>query len=298
MKSNNVLKLSTVLAIISAVSASEWFAGTATFFGGKEDQEYDPLKVKGSCVINNLLSYGEMETAAKAGYYAAPDDGHPEIWWSDPPCEQNPSGQYPVCSKQRSCGKCVEVACIGKLDKDKMDDTTQFGRCKPGTSTVLKIIDACPGIHPNNAGKEKNLCASEIPHLDIAYRAFEDIGYREDGQLHVMVRKVDCSVGLGVKENGFSSAEDARKAYDSRGDGKGNPVGSADTKDNKDQADTADKPDPSGNAAQPKADDSASDSGSGSGSGSDSGSGSGSDPASGSDSGSGKKLCKRYKREL
>ncbi|KAI3656055.1 hypothetical protein MP638_000953 [Amoeboaphelidium occidentale] len=219
IKSSVMYKISNLLLIVSAVSASEWFA--ATVMNNDNGYKFNFENNGNSCVMNNMMRKGDVETAISQSYYAAPDDSHPDVWWKDLPCEVGPNNI--VCPKHRSCGKCVEVACIGKLDTGNMDDTSQFVSCRRGKSVVLKIVDVCPSKHPVMARSEPNLCASKNPHLDVPKNVLWDIGGSAN-TLHVMVRKVDCSVGLGIKGNGFTTAEDAQKAYRSRGDGKAIPA--------------------------------------------------------------------------
>jgi hypothetical protein len=65
---------------------------------------------------------------------------------------------------------------------------------------VVQLIDACPHNHPNNA----YWCTRARPdHIDISCSAFraltEGRSVGQIGSINVYARRVDCSVGLGVK---------------------------------------------------------------------------------------------------
>jgi len=95
----------------------------------------------------------------------------------------------------------VEVACnFEGTYSFQNDGLTHAEFCKPGRSVVVQLIDACPHNHPNN----QYWCTRARPeHIDVSCSAFRELTQgRQIGQIgsiNVRVRRVDCSVGLGVK---------------------------------------------------------------------------------------------------
>ena len=127
--------------------------------------------------------------------------------WSGAPCacqggEKNGVCRTPpACPDQQNCGACVEVTCnFEGRHSFQNDGVTHNELCRPGTSVVVQLIDACPHNHPNNAywctEARKN-------HIDISCSAFREITGGRDigkiGSINVHARPVDCSVGLGPK---------------------------------------------------------------------------------------------------
>jgi hypothetical protein len=127
--------------------------------------------------------------------------------WSGPACVCNgPTHEGacrtpPACPDQGNCGQCVEVTCNfeGRYSFQG-DGVTHDEFCRPGQSVVVQLIDACPHNHPNNA----YWCTQARPdHIDISCSAFRALTQGRDigqiGSINVHARRVDCSVGLGIK---------------------------------------------------------------------------------------------------
>ncbi len=107
----------------------------------------------------------------------------------------------PACNGQANCGTCVEVVCNGTGTYSyEGDGYTHDEFCKPNTSVVVQLIDACPHNHPNNP----YWCTTQRPnHVNISCSAFNELvqGDRpigEIGFINAYARPVNCSVGLGV----------------------------------------------------------------------------------------------------
>ena len=127
--------------------------------------------------------------------------------WTGAPCEcqGNKSGGVcrtpPACPDQQNCGRCVEVTCNFEGRHSFQDDgVTHNELCRPGTSVVVQLIDACPHNHPNNA----YWCTERrANHIDVSCSAFRELTTGRDigkiGSINVYARPVDCSVGLGPK---------------------------------------------------------------------------------------------------
>jgi hypothetical protein len=80
------------------------------------------------------------------------------------------------------------------------DGFTHDEFCKPNTSVVVQLIDACPHNHPNNS----YWCTTARPnHIDLSCTAFNAIAQGrpigEIGSINVYARAVSCTVGLGAK---------------------------------------------------------------------------------------------------
>ena len=107
----------------------------------------------------------------------------------------------PACPDQQNCGRCVEVTCNAEGRQSfQGDGVTHNELCRPGTSVVVQLIDACPHNHPNNP----YWCTERRKdHIDISCSAFRELTIGRDigkiGSINVYARPVDCSVGLGPK---------------------------------------------------------------------------------------------------
>ncbi|KAI9137193.1 RlpA-like double-psi beta-barrel-protein domain-containing protein-containing protein, partial [Paraphysoderma sedebokerense] len=67
--------------------------------------------------------------------------------------------------------------------------------CKAGNSVVVKILDACPGIHKINEDKGKqNWCNdTSVDHFDLYRPAFDHIAQIGDGVIKMNYKRTDCS---------------------------------------------------------------------------------------------------------
>jgi hypothetical protein len=179
---------------------------TATMFGQVNCAPLgftDPTNLNNStCVARRAVSLNSSNQT----YYGAPGDL--STLWGGSPCTciggQAQTGTCtspPACSGQTDCGLCVEIACNAAGTYSYMNDGfTHDEFCKPNTSVVVQIVDACPHNHPSNV----YWCTSARPnHIDISCSAFGGITQGRTvgqiGSINVYVRPVDCSVGLGLK---------------------------------------------------------------------------------------------------
>jgi hypothetical protein len=180
---------------------------TATMFGEVDcarlgfDDPGDSDLNHSTCISSGAVSLNVENRV----YFGA--TGDLSSLWSGPPCVCQGREQGgvcrtpPACPDQGNCGQCVEVTCNfeGKYSFQS-DGLTHDEFCRPGRSVVVQLIDACPHNHPNN----QYWCTQARPeHIDISCSAFRSISVGRDiaqiGSLNVRVRRVDCSVGLGVK---------------------------------------------------------------------------------------------------
>jgi hypothetical protein len=145
-------------------------------------------------------------SGANTMYFGAAGDLS-TLWNGAPQCtcagNQNQArcGSPPGCAGQTDCGQCVEIACNGTGTHSFMNDGfTHNEFCKPNTSVVVQLIDACPHNHPNNT----YWCTAARPnHIDVSCSAFNAIAtgrpIGEIGSVNVYARPVNCNVGLGPK---------------------------------------------------------------------------------------------------
>jgi len=180
---------------------------TATMFGELDcarlgfDDPGDSDLNRSTCINSGAVSLN----AENQVYFGA--TGDLSSLWSGPPCvcqgreEGGVCRTPPACPEQGNCGQCVEVTCnFEGRHSFQNDGLTHDEFCRPGRSVVVQLIDACPHNHPNN----QYWCTQARPeHIDISCSAFRSITVGRDiaqiGSINVRVRKVDCSVGLGVK---------------------------------------------------------------------------------------------------
>jgi hypothetical protein len=213
----NTMFLLLSLCFASAVFAqdSEWTLVSATYFGGPGDYGSHPAKTGGNCRTMKDRQLTDEEFQKFEKYFAAPDDGHPDLFYGDGRCDNsNP----PQCPNQKSCGKCFEVACVGLLRNEyrgmKFQETIQAKDyneyCKPGVSVVVGAVDSCPGSHSRNQGP--NWCQRlDEPHLDLSYETFQAITEVSiGGQMYAAFRQVECN-NIGPNSNGFKNFEEAKK---------------------------------------------------------------------------------------
>jgi hypothetical protein len=180
---------------------------TSTMFGeidcarlGFDDPGDSDLHLS-TCINSGVLSLNDENQK----WFGA--TGDLSSLWSGPTCQctgRDTGGVCrtpPACPDQGNCGQCVEVTCNfeGKHSFQN-DGLTHDEFCRPGRSVVVQLIDACPHNHPNN----QYWCTQARPeHIDVSCSAFRELTQgRQIGQIgsiNVRVRKVDCSVGLGVK---------------------------------------------------------------------------------------------------
>lgn len=180
---------------------------TATMFGeidcapfGFDDPGDSDLN-RSTCINSGQLSLsGDNQV-----YFGA--TGDLSSLWSGAPCvcagrdEGGVCRTPPRCPDQGNCGQCVEVTCDAQGKHSFQNDGLTHGEfCAPGKSVVVQLIDACPHNHPNNP----YWCTRARPeHIDVSCTAFRALTQGRDvaqiGSINVLARRVDCSVGLGVK---------------------------------------------------------------------------------------------------
>jgi hypothetical protein len=179
---------------------------TATMFG---QVDCAPRGVTDSTNLHNatcVVRTAVQLDATNQVYYGAPGDL--STLWTGNPCTcvggqsgAGVCGSAPACNGQSDCAQCVEIACNGAGTYSFMNDGfTHDEFCKPNTSVVIQIIDACPHNHPNNV----YWCTAARPnHIDLSCSAFAGITQgrpiAQIGSINAYVRPVSCSVGLGVK---------------------------------------------------------------------------------------------------
>lgn len=180
---------------------------TATMFGQADCAQHgftDPTNLNAStCVSRGAVTLGGSNTM----FFGATGD-LATLWNGAPQCTCTSGGQTqgrcsspPACSGQTNCGQCVEVVCNGTGTHSYMNDGyTHNEFCKPRTSVVVQLIDACPHNHPSNT----YWCTTARPqHIDVSCSAFNSIvqgrPVGEIGSINVYARSVNCNVGLGVK---------------------------------------------------------------------------------------------------
>lgn len=180
---------------------------TATMFGevdcakfGFDDPGDSDLNLA-ACVSRGAARLDEKNQV----YFGA--TGDLSSLWTGPPCQCQGAEKGsvcrtpPACPDQGNCGTCVEVTCNFEGRHSFQGDGVTHGEyCRPGTSVVVQLIDACPHNHPNNpywcTEARKN-------HIDISCSAFDELTDGRDigkiGSINVHARAVDCSVGLGPR---------------------------------------------------------------------------------------------------
>lgn len=180
---------------------------TATMFGeidcapfGFDDPGDSDLN-RSTCINSGQLSLG----GGNEVYFGA--TGDLSSLWSGAPCvcagrdEGGVCRTPPRCPDQGNCGQCVEVTCDSQGKHSFQNDGLTHGEfCAPGKSVVVQLLDACPHNHPNNP----YWCTRARPeHIDVSCTAFRALTHGREvaqiGSINVLVRRVDCSVGLGVK---------------------------------------------------------------------------------------------------
>jgi hypothetical protein len=155
---------------------------------------------------STCVSSGKVALDAKNQVYFGATGDLASLWTGAPcscngPAKDGTCSAPPACPGQENCGQCVEVTCNTEGRHSFQGDGITHGEfCRPGQSVVVQLIDACPHNHPNNA----YWCTRARPdHIDISCSAFraltEGRSVGQIGSINVYARRVDCSVGLGIK---------------------------------------------------------------------------------------------------
>jgi hypothetical protein len=192
----------------NGTSGGGWKKGKMTFFGGPLDKQSDPLdpKNKVNCFTVDQKFEDQFKSEVPQGMLAAFTDLMEE--YEGPPCTPDP-GKPSQCPMQGSCGQCYEVRCMARIDEQNGDAEVDGRKsCKPGSSVIVRVLDACPHNHPINIEKgNKNPCRAGENHIDLGHQAFELIADPKVGLILGEYRKVDCGQGLGRKNNGLKENE-------------------------------------------------------------------------------------------
>jgi len=176
---------------------------TATMFG---HDDCAPLGFSDSTNLNHSTCVGSGKLQLNGDndtWFGAAGDL--STLWNGAPactCSNGSSGvcsSPPGCGGQTDCGQCVEVVCNGTGTYSYKGDGFDHDEfCKPNTSVIVQLIDACPHNHPNNT----YWCTTERKnHVDISCSAFNEIvqgrPVGDIGFVNVYARPVPCSNGLG-----------------------------------------------------------------------------------------------------
>lgn len=94
-----------------------------------------------------------------------------------------------------SCGRCIEVACVGKNFTDNYGGLLErSSSCHDTTRTVVvKIVDSCPCIH-QNAYSNRRWCCGDMKHIDLGRAAFKQLAPERWGVIGLKWRVVSCSL--------------------------------------------------------------------------------------------------------
>ncbi|KAI9136130.1 hypothetical protein BKA69DRAFT_1105899 [Paraphysoderma sedebokerense] len=199
---------------------SDWADGTSTYYPAphrRGEFSYTPKDLNTlTCISRQRDPNHRLDPTVhnisfpldgSAGAFGAISD-HSPIWQTGSQCRENP-GHNPSCFDQVTCGQCFEVKCDGYFAWNEADAPGHQNTCKPGNSVVVKILDACPGIHPINVEKrEQNFCNKpELNHIDLYMPAFDHIAQRRDGQIRMKFKKLDNCQRVGYwTDNGATRA--------------------------------------------------------------------------------------------
>ncbi|KAI9136608.1 hypothetical protein BKA69DRAFT_1170581 [Paraphysoderma sedebokerense] len=79
--------------------------------------------------------------------------------------------------------------------------------CKPETSVVIQVVDACPGVgHKINEeqktqyNREQPWCADNLNHVDLNLAAFKQIANIDAGIINMQYRVIPCPQELGPRK--------------------------------------------------------------------------------------------------
>jgi len=59
-------------------------------------------------------------------------------------------------------------------------------------AVVIKVVDACPCVHPNSASNAR-WCCSDQPHIDLGEQAFAYLADLDKGVVRARWREVECA---------------------------------------------------------------------------------------------------------
>ncbi|KAI9137468.1 RlpA-like double-psi beta-barrel-protein domain-containing protein-containing protein [Paraphysoderma sedebokerense] len=140
-----------------------------------------------------------------AGALGAISD-HSQIWMGAHQCKNNTDpNKDPTCFEQTTCGFCFEVECDEYWDNAKRDHPNT---CHKDKSVIIKVLDACPGVHKINEPKgTANWCKDTgVNHFDLYRPAFDHIANLDDGVIKMKFRQTDCSrVGYWYRDSNGKS---------------------------------------------------------------------------------------------
>ncbi|KIY98908.1 hypothetical protein MNEG_9055 [Monoraphidium neglectum] len=144
-----VLMVAAVVAAAGSTPFSGWYSGAATFYGGPQDSattEYNTKIATGSC------GYGDID---------------PKLWPFYLVAGLSPSNPLIQSLKERGCGSCLEVECVG-------------APCHPGVGPVQALItDECA-----------ERCSSSQVNLHVF--GFEMLAPTDLGTVDVRYRLIAC----------------------------------------------------------------------------------------------------------